>query len=136
MASLRRDIKLGRNPEDVWRAIRDVGAVHERLAQGFVVDTALEPGARVVTFANGAVVRELIIDVDDDRRRLSYTAIEGPLGSTHHNASFEVVGEPDGGSRLVWITDVLPDDVAPAIEGMMDQGVTAMIRTFGGVAVE
>ncbi|HZA76052.1 MAG TPA: SRPBCC family protein [Acidimicrobiales bacterium] len=136
MASLRRDIKLGRNPEDVWRAIRDVGAVHERLAQGFVVDTALEPGARVVTFANGAVVRELIIDVDDDRRRLSYTAIEGPLGSTHHNASFEVVGEPDGGSRLVWITDVLPDDVAPAIEGMMDQGVTAMIRTFDGVAVE
>lgn len=138
MASLRREIRLERNPGEVWEAIRDVGAVHERLARGFVVDTTLEadPAARVVTFANGAVVRELIVDVDHDRRRLAYAAVEGPLGSTHHNASFEVVDEPDGGTLLVWVTDVLPDDVAPAVEGMMDQGVAAMQRTLDGVGVE
>lgn len=117
--------------------IRDVGAVHRRLAREFVVDTTMEAdlAARVVTFANGAVVRELIVDVDDDRRRVAYAAVEGPLGSTHHNASFEVTPGPGGGTLLVWIADVLPDDVAPAVEGMMDLGVVAMRRTLDAVAV-
>jgi Polyketide cyclase / dehydrase and lipid transport len=137
MASLRREIWLERTPDEVWEAIRDVGAVHERLTRGFVLDTTMEagPAARVVTFANGAVVRELIVDVDDDRRRVAYAAVEGPLGLTHHNASFEVVGGPDGRTLLVWITDLLPDDVAPTVEGMMDQGVAAMLRTLDGAGV-
>lgn len=136
MASLRRDIQLARDPEDVWDAIQDVGTVHDRLARGFVVDTTVDqPSARVVTFANGAVVRELIVDVDHQRRRIAYTAVEGPLGSTHHNASFEVLAEPGGGTLLLWVTDLLPDEVAPAVEGMMDQGVAAIRRTLDGVGV-
>jgi carbon monoxide dehydrogenase subunit G len=137
MASLRREIQLDRSPEDVWAALRDIGAVHERLARGFVVDTTTEadPVARIVTFANGAVVRELIVDVDDERRRIAYAAVEGPLGSTHHNASFEVTRAPDGGTLLVWVTDVLPDVVVPAVEGMMDKGVAAMRHTLDGVEV-
>lgn len=137
MASLRREIQLNRNADDVWAAIRDVGTVHERLARGFVVDTTVDhrPNARVVTFANGAVVRELIVDVDDERRRIAYTAVEGPLGLTHHNASFEVQAGPGGGTLLVWVTDVLPDEAAPAVEGMMDQGVIAMRRTLDGIGV-
>jgi Polyketide cyclase / dehydrase and lipid transport len=137
MASLRREIHLERDPDEVWDVIRDVGAVHHRLARDFVVDTTMEadPTARVVTFANGAVVRELIVDVDARRRRVAYAAVEGPLGSTHHNASFEVTPGPDGGTLLVWISDVLPDDVAPAVEGMMDLGVAAMRRTLDGVEV-
>src|SRR5262245_5879955 len=96
MASLRREIELARDPDEVWDVIRDVGAVHRRLAREFVVDTTMEAdlAARVVTFANGAVVRELIVDVDDDRRRVAYAVVEGPLGSTHHNASFEVTPGP------------------------------------------
>lgn len=136
MASLRREIELARDPDEVWDAIRDVGAVHHRLARDFVVDTRMDdPAARLVTFANGAVVRELIVDIDDDRRRVVYAAVEGPLGSTHHNASFEVTPGTGGGTLLVWIADVLPDDVAPAVEGMMDLGVAAMRRTLDGVAV-
>ena len=136
MASLRREIELARDPDEVWDVIRDVGAVPRCLARDFVVDTRMDdPAERVVTFANGAVVRELIVDVDDDRRRMAYAAVEGPLGSTHHNASFEVTPGPGGGTLLVWISDVLPDDVAPAVEGMMDLGVAAMRRTLDGVEV-
>jgi hypothetical protein len=87
------------------------------------------------TFANGAVVRELIVDVDHGRRRIAYTAVDGPLGSTHHNASFEALAEPGGGTLLVWVTDLLPDEVAPAVEGMMDQGVAAIHHTLDGVGV-
>ena len=41
--------------EDVWSAIRDIGALHTRLVPGFVTDTRVEPGARIVTFGNGMV---------------------------------------------------------------------------------
>jgi len=112
----------------VWNVVRDVGAVHQRFAPGFVVDTQLESGARVVTFANGYVARELIVDVDDDARRLAYAAVGGRL--THHNASFQVVPEGDR-TRLVWIADLLPNELAPVIGGMMDEGVKAIKTALG-----
>ena len=70
MATIRKEILIDAPSDRVWGAVRDVGAVHKRLAPGVVVDTRLEGGARVVTFGNGLVVRELIVDVDDEARRL------------------------------------------------------------------
>jgi carbon monoxide dehydrogenase subunit G len=127
MASIRKDILIAAPPETVWAAIRDVGAVHERLAPGFVTDTRLDGDARIVTFANGAVVRELLIDVDDAARRVAYAAVGG--FSTHHNASMQVLAEPEG-SRLVWTTDLLPDEAAGPVGAMIEQGSEVMKRTL------
>src|SRR5207249_2095322 len=82
-AALRKEILIDNRPESVWAAVRDVGAVHERLVPGFVVDTRLEDGARVVTFGNGLVARELIVDVDDAARRLAWAVVGSPR-LTHH----------------------------------------------------
>ena len=133
MASIRKEIPIDARPDDVWAAIRDVGAVHERLAPGFVTDTRMDgDAARMVTFANGLVVRELIVDVDDAARRLAYAAVGGR--STHHSASFQVL--PDGeATRLVWVADVLPHEVATPIGEMMEQGARVMQRTLGAVGV-
>ena len=128
MSSIRKEVLLDGHPDEVWNVVRDVGAVHQRFAPGFVVDTQLESGARVVTFANGYVARELIVDVDDDARRLAYAAVGGRL--THHNASFQVVPEGDR-TRLVWIADLLPNELAPVIGGMMDEGVKAIKTALG-----
>jgi polyketide cyclase/dehydrase/lipid transport protein len=128
MASIRKEILLDAGAAAVWDVVRDVGAVHTRFAPGFVTATALEEGARVVTFANGLVVRELIVDVDDRARRLAYAAVGGRL--THHNASFQVFDDGGGRTRLVWIADLLPDEVAPSIEGMMAQGAAAIGRAL------
>ena len=57
MASIHREISIAAPPEHVWSAARDVGALHTRLVPGFVTDTRLEEGARMVTFGNGSVVR-------------------------------------------------------------------------------
>jgi len=127
MASIRREIRLDETPEAVWDALRDVGAIHRRLAPGFVTDVRLEPGARVVTFGNGMVVRELIVDVDDGARRLAWSVVGGAM--THHNASAQVF--PDGtGSRFVWIADLLPHELAPAVEAMIERGLAAIGRAF------
>ena len=52
MASIHKEILIQARPQDVWAAIRDVGAVHQRLAPGFVIDARLDGDARIVTFAN------------------------------------------------------------------------------------
>ena len=130
MASIIRETRIDADPADVWEALRDFDAVHERLAPGFVVDCRVDgPGSRVVTFFNGAVAREVLVGVDDLARRLAYTVVEGPLASTHHNASAQVL-EDRGGSRFVWITDVLPDDVAATIGEMMDGGLAVIRQTL------
>jgi hypothetical protein len=110
--------------------VRDVGAIHERLVPGLVADTELEEGARVVTFANGLVARERIVDLDDRARRVAYAVVDGPF--THHHASMQVAAEPSGGSTLTWITDLLPDDLAPMVSELVDAGAAAMMATLGG----
>jgi len=94
MASIHREILIDAPPAQVWDAVRDVGALHTRLVPGFVVDTKLEDGARVVTFGNGMVVRELIIDVNDETHRIAWAAVGTAM--THHNASFQVFTESRG----------------------------------------
>jgi uncharacterized protein YndB with AHSA1/START domain len=100
MASITKQVVIDAPPEAVWEALRDFGAVHERLAPGFVVDARIDGDARVVTFFNGAVARELLVDIDDDARRLVYSVVDSPLNATHDNSSAQVVTDP-GGSRFV-----------------------------------
>jgi len=129
MASIIKDTIVRAAPHVVWDALRDVGALHTRLAPGFVTDTKLEPGARVVTFANGIVARELIVSVDDEHRRVAWSSVGGRM--THHNASAQVIAQADGTTRFVWIADLLPDELAPAIGEMMEQGLAVIAKTLG-----
>ena len=80
-----------RHPDDVWAAVRDFGAVHRRLAPGFVLDARLDGDARIVTFANGTVARELLVDCDDTRRRLVYAMVSERV--KHYNASVQVFAD-------------------------------------------
>jgi carbon monoxide dehydrogenase subunit G len=130
MASIRREVSIGRRAESVWEAIRDIGALHTRLVVGFVVDCRLEGNVRVVTFANGIVAREVIVDLDDNQRRLAWSATGNRLA--HHNASVQVFAEGPQRCRVVWVADLLPDEMSPAIAAMIDQGMSAMKRTLEG----
>ena len=128
MASIRKEIVTRASPERAWDAIRDIGALHTRLVPGFVVDTRLEPGARIVTFGNGMVVKEPIVDLDDAARRLVWAAVGAPL--THYNASVQVFPEGETGSRIVWIADLLPNEAAAPIGAMIEQGAAVMKATL------
>ena len=128
MASIHKQLSLRASPKAVWDVVRDVGAVHTRFAPGFVVDVVLEEGARTVTFGNGMVAREVIVDLDEDRRRLAYSARSARL--THHNASFQVIAD-GAGCRLVWIADVLPHAAAETVGAMMDEGLKATAVAMG-----
>jgi hypothetical protein len=128
MASIHKDIPINAPAADVWDAVRDFGALHTRLAPGFVLDTKLDGDARIVTFSNGTVARELLVDRDDDRRRLAYAAVSERL--TQHSASIQIIADGDHRCRMIWITDVLPHQIAPYISGQMDQGALAVQAAF------
>src|SRR5947209_19694872 len=91
MASIHNDIPLNAPARDVWDAVRDFGALHRRLVPGFVTACSLDGDARIVTFANGSVVREVLVDCDEARQRLVY-AINNEL-LKHYSTSVQVIAE-------------------------------------------
>ena len=129
MASIRKDILIDASPDHVWDALRDFGALHTRLVPGFVTDTRLDGDARIVTFSNGTVAREILVDCDDQRRRLVYAIVNERI--KQHSASAQVFAEADGRTRFVWIADVLPNEIAPYMDAQMDQGALAMQKALG-----
>ena len=129
MASIHKDIAIDAHPDEVWAAVADFSKPHERLVPGFVRDARLDGDARIVTFANGAVARELLVDCDDARRRLVYAVISERV--THYNASVQVLADGETRCRMIWTIDLLPNEIAPYVDGQMDQGALAVQKALG-----
>jgi carbon monoxide dehydrogenase subunit G len=130
MATIIKRVSIDVAPRQVWDAVRDWGAVHQRLCPGVLTDTTVDGEARVVTFANGLVARELIVEVDDEDRRLVW-AVVGTKLLSHHNGAMQVLAEGQG-SRVVWTADLLPHAAAPQVAGLMEAGCAAMKATLEG----
>ena len=132
MASVRKEAVIDAPPAEVWSALRDWGAPHERLVRGFVVDCRLDGADRVVTFFTGTVLRERLIDLDDDARRLAWSIVDEPY--SHHNGVAQVFDADDGRTRFVWVTDLLPDEMGDRTGAMMDRGIAAIRATLEAAA--
>jgi carbon monoxide dehydrogenase subunit G len=132
MASVHKETAIEARPEDVWAALRDWGALHQRLAPGFATDTRLDGNDRIVTFFSGTVLREVLVDLDDERRRLVWSIVDGPY--SHHNASAQVLGDGDDRTRFVWIADLLPDDLGAPTAQLMEQGLSVIKKTLESAA--
>jgi hypothetical protein len=129
MASITKETLVNVPADRVWSIVRDIGAAHERVFPGILTDCYMDgDDARVVTFANGNVVRELIVDLDDQQRRFVYTSVGGR--ATHHNASLQVFEAGENQSRVVWITDLLPNEITPAIRDLVERGSAIMKQTL------
>jgi len=125
MASIHHETFIAVDPGTVWDAARAVGHLHDRLVPGFVTATEMlggdGPPVRRVTFANGNILDETIVAVDDARRRLVWAikAVE------HHNGVLTVAEAP-GGACVSWTADVLPDALADQFGSAMAQGLALM----------
>lgn len=128
MATITRSVDVAPAPDQIWEAVRDWGHVHQRLCPGVLTDCKVEGEARIVTFANGLMAKELIVAVDDEARRLVW-AVVGTQLLSHHNAGMQVLAEGEG-SRIVWTADLLPQEAAQQVAGFMDLGCAAMKTTL------
>ena len=129
MASITKEIRVSAPVDRVWDAVRDVGNIHKRLVPGFVTDCRMDGDARIVTFGNGLTARELIVDLDEKQRRLVWSARSERL--THHNAALQVMADGDG-AKIVWVADLLPNEMHGPVEGMIEAGMEAMKRALEG----
>jgi hypothetical protein len=127
MASMFKEIVIDAPAEEIWSAVRDVGALHTRLVPGFVTDCKLEGETRVVTFGNGATLREPILSVDDARKRMAWT-VEGDF-ARHYNAVMHVIAQ-GAKTRVTWTSDFLPHGLGEQMGPMQDQGLATMKAHF------
>jgi len=68
MASIVREVVVEGGAAGCWDAVRDFASLHERLAPGFITDVQMvSPREREITFFSGAVAREYLVGIDDDR---------------------------------------------------------------------
>lgn len=132
MASIRKERTIEAPAELVWDALKDWGALHERLVPGFVIATELDGDDRIVTFFNDAVARERLIDLNEEDRRLVWSIVEGPYA--HHNGAAQVFDNGDSTTRFVWIADVLPNETAPPTSEMMERGIETVKQTLEGAS--
>jgi hypothetical protein len=127
MASIRKEHLIEVDPELAWAALRDWPALGERLVPGFVTDVRLDGEVRIVTFYNQFVARERLVSSSDADRRLVWSVVDGPF--THYNGAAQVL--PAGkGTRFVWISDLMPDEMAEQVEEMMERGIDTIKHTL------
>ncbi|MBF6556237.1 MAG: SRPBCC family protein [Acidimicrobiales bacterium] len=136
MATIMRDVTVNADAAGCWEAVRDFAALHERLAPGFIAGLRMTgPREREITLFTGAKATEVLIGIDEPHMRLAYSVVKSPMGSTHHNASIQTTSDGEGRCRLLWVTDVLPDDLAERTGELMDRGIDIMRVTLEEVPV-
>jgi hypothetical protein len=124
MASIHHQLSIDVGSDVAWAQLRRVGEAHKLFAP-VLVDGHLDGDTRTVRFANGMVVHERIVDVDDERRRVAYSVLDGP-GMTYHHSTMQIVDAGPGRSRFVWTTDFLPGEIRGTVAPLVEQGSTAL----------
>jgi len=134
VATIIKQIQIDAPADAVWDAVADFGAVHRRFAPGFVTNVELIEGARMVTFGDGTVAKELFLGCDQAARRLAYSIDSERL--VHHSASFQVSDDGAGKSRLTWTADVLPDTFGDYLAERMEAGLAVAKDVLGRVPAQ
>ena len=123
MASIRKELEISVSAAEAWGLLQPAEA--HRAFKPVLTAARLDNGIRTATFANGMVVHEQILDVDNDHRRVAYAVKDAP-GVTYHHATMEVIDRAPGRCQFVWITDFVPDNAAATIGPLVDAGAAAL----------
>jgi uncharacterized protein YndB with AHSA1/START domain len=124
MAVVRREIRIARPPDQVWRLIGDPAA----LCTWFpgMVSSEVDGSQRVITTRTGLAMPEEIVTNDPDRHVFQYR-ITAPLIS-NHLGTIEVGPDADGGSLVAYQTECEPDMLALVIGGACGNALRELRR--------
>ncbi len=128
MATIHREFPIAADAERAWAALRDVGAVNQLIT--FLGEVTVDGDRRTCEMGGHGTLDELIVSIDDERRRLAYTIQASPFDFTHHHASMQVVENGGTGATFVWTTDVKPDAVVPALSDAIDGAIDSLKQTL------
>jgi len=127
MATIRKVIEIDATPEAVWAKISDVAGISNLI--GFLENSVLDGDRRVCTLVDGGELKEDIISVDTNLKRVVYTITASPLNLDFHVAAMEV--QANGATaRLIWSTDLLPAAAAEHVGPMLDMASKDLAETL------
>jgi hypothetical protein len=126
MASIHHEIIVNVPADNAWNQLRQVDNAHELFA-GVLTACELHENVRTVTFANGLVARERIVEIDASERRVAYAVMDL---FEHHNASMQIFAVGKDCCRFVWITDLLPSDNVSMVGPLVEEGSAALKRNL------
>jgi carbon monoxide dehydrogenase subunit G len=127
MASGKAEASIARNPDDIWKVLRDFGGIADFMPG---VESCTVDGDVRTIGTMGIEVKEQLRDLDDDTRRISYSVIESPMTNlVSHLATIAVDPEGDG-AHLTYSVDVEPDDLLALFMGIYEGSVVALKQKF------
>lgn len=129
MATINLETNLAVSADELWGKVKDVGSISAFL--DVISESSVDGDQRSCTMADGAVLAETIISIDDDLQRVAYTITDSPFGIEAHSASMQVTDLGEGRSMFQWTTDVKPDALAGALGPMLAGEVTKLEQRFG-----
>lgn len=127
MASIRREVELRVNSDEVWAAILDLGAL-PKLFPGVVANARMEGDMRVVTFVDGTELHERLVDINPVTRRMVVATVGGRI--QHLNSAVQVFAEGQRRSRVIWVVDFLPNEIIDRVRDIVDREVAAARETL------
>lgn len=130
MATIHRSAPLAVSADDAWsvldRYTRSEVHVFANCASERQVDDY-----RVVVTVDGMELWERNVTVDTARRRAVYT-VPGIPGVEHHQAEMRVDVDAGGRATLVWVTDLLPHELAEAMSEVYDMLFADLLAAVEG----
>jgi carbon monoxide dehydrogenase subunit G len=122
-----RETRINAPVDDVWSALEDVGAINRLI--DFLGEVTVDGDQRTCELGDQGLLKELMVSIDPELRRVAYTIEESPFGFRHHHASMQAV--PDGdGTRFVWWTDFQPAENAGPLAEAIDGSLASIERSF------
>jgi uncharacterized protein YndB with AHSA1/START domain len=112
-ASVRRQVRIARPPDEVWAWIGDAG----RIAEWFpgIVSATVDGTTRTIVTGSGIPMPEEIVTNDRLQRRFQYR-ITAPM-FREHLSTIDVLDLEDGTSLVVYGADAVPSTMALVIAG-------------------
>ena len=127
MASGKSEVSIEKNPDDIWKLIREFGALADYMPG--VESCTLDGDVRTLQMM-GIEIKEQLRGIDDDTRRLTYSVVESPMTNmVSHEATIAIDAEGSG-AHVTWSVDVEPADLLPIFQGAYDNAVAGLKTKF------
>lgn len=113
---------ISADADAIWATIAKGSDVHHWFGS-VIVACSLDGTDRACTMADGAELKERILEVDSDARRFRYAIDEHPLPATNVIATITVNVPAEGKTTITWGADY---DAAPEHAGLMRETLTGL----------
>jgi hypothetical protein len=139
MASVEEHIHIPASPDEVWRTVRDFGAIDEYVPP---ITSATLSGEgvgaeRTLTLADGGQVVERLDAVDDEGRTLRYSIVDGPLPVTDYDGRLSVEAVDASSCEVTWastftVVDAPADEIAATFAELYAAGLAGLQDRYDG----